>query len=396
MKQLLFLFCLLPGWLAAQTGLAYSPQASVYSPVAAAAQRYTADSLVKTIAAVGQQHSFAQLWQLLEACKKYGSQSKPVAENLAAWLNEGHPIYAEKGYNETLQFRAYLLYALSFFPPTDELLKYVVYELNFADNKNIIGAAIYTARLFPGDSSLMALAEKYSADGFAPAVNFTSPDVLQANDRVTTIQKEAIATARMLRPDGTKHSCCSSGANSLATKNASTGRLIPPKNRKAVKTNVGFYDQYGKQVTFSRLRGRPFLITFFYTSCTNLNKCASTIQQLGQLQKKMDTENIGPVGIYSISYDTYVDKPEVLKKYGDAYGFAFTEYHRFMVSQNEAEKLKLFGLLGIKVGYGNGIVTQHGTQVFVFDKKGRIAMVVDNEVCPPDTLLHTLAKLKIE
>ena len=43
-------------------------------------------------------------------------------------------------------------------------------------------------------------------------------------------------------------------------------------------------DEEGDSIQFNDLTDKPFVLTFFYTQCTNASKCVSTVHRLGELE----------------------------------------------------------------------------------------------------------------
>ena len=52
--------------------------------------------------------------------------------------------------------------------------------------------------------------------------------------------------------------------------------------------------------------------------------------------------------------------------------------------------------LDLRVDYGAGTVSQHGIQLFVFDKRGKLAATHDNEVWTVADVRECLARLAAE
>ncbi|TGD57928.1 SCO family protein [Flavobacterium humi] len=337
------------------------------------------EALAKYIKNANGQDSFAQLAALTETAKANFSDSASITENLSFWLAENHPIYDGKGFNEALQFRAYLLHSFSFFPANDRILGYLISELTFSDNQNIVCAAVFTSKKYH-DSRLIPLIEKLATDAYRTTVNFSDFQYNTVYNYKTTIQEEAKKALDALKTEevpATSHkpSCCSS---KMAIGKESPSKLIGKKDRMVKDLNITFLDQENDFINLKNTHGSPFIVTFFYTSCTNQNKCAATISKLSELQKSLVGKK-NKFKIYAITYDEYVDKPDVLKKYGGSYNFMFDKNNKFLLSADKEEKEKMDQLFNTTVNYGNGIVNQHGIQLFLFDKHGKIASVIENE-----------------
>lgn len=337
------------------------------------------ESLAKSIKNANGQHSLAELAALIETSKANFNQSDLIVENLSLWLTENHPIYDGRGFNDVLQFRSYLLYSFSFFPKNERVLAYLISELTLSDNQNIVCSSIFTGKKYH-DNRLIPLVEKFTTDEYRAKVNFSDFQWDSNYNYKTTIQEEAIKTLKALKQEQVetvnhKSSCCSS---KIGAGKGSDSKWIAKKDRKSKNLSIAFLDQDNDFITLKSANGNPFIVTFFYTSCTNQNKCANTISKLAELQKTLQ-EKKNKFGVYAITYDDYIDKSDILKKYGDSYNFVFDKNNKFLLPSTAEEKEKMNLLFNTTVNYGNGTVNQHGIQLFIFDKNGKIASIIENE-----------------
>ncbi len=353
------------------------------------------NEMIEKIKKANKNNTFKELADLITTCKLEFSTSEKTVLSLSEWLKENNSIYTGKGFTEVLQFRAYLIYSFSFFIKNENVLNYLIYELNYSDNLNIIGASIHTARFY-NDSTLNLLIEPFTNDNYNSKVNFTDFEI--GHDYNATIQNEAITTLNVLRELEKKievksaHSCCSN--KNVDVKKEKTD-LIEKKDRKKIPSNIEFLDQENLKCNFAKFIGKPFIVTFFYSSCTNQNKCARTVAKLKEFQEKTESMK-RKTGIYLITYDPYVDKPDVLKKYGEAYNFKFSPTSKFLLPASESESLSMDTFFNTSVNYGNGVVNQHGTQLYVFDKKGKLAFKFENELWLVEDLTAIFSKLETE
>lgn len=60
------------------------------------------------------------------------------------------------------------------------------------------------------------------------------------------------------------------------------------------------------------------------------------------------------------------------------YGFKFNENMKFLKALS-SDQNKLSNQLHLRVNYGAGTVNDHGVQLFIFDRKGRLAALCDND-----------------
>jgi cytochrome oxidase Cu insertion factor (SCO1/SenC/PrrC family) len=363
-----------------------------------------------------------------ECCR----QSEAVSRALTEWLRESHPIYAGRLPTEASQFRGFLLASLGSFPPNEELYSYLKTEFLFPGHPFSIAAAAIAARSFPGKSEeLVPLMESFLGDTFLdPAVDVTTPALNYPLAHPTRARYEILRTLTLFgcRADRSLplldaivacRYCGTYGADpalpgvaaaaaeairkTTPAPLAGTGpgprglQVIDKKNRKPLSAGaLRLIDQDGTRLRLADLRGRPFALTFFYTQCTNTSKCIMTVRRLGALATECMKNGLGErVGVYGMTYDPHFDSPSILKKYGDMHGMKFGRHVRLLKTINDLAPA-FRDELALRVSYGAGTVNQHGIQLFVFDKKGRLAATHDNELWSATDVRNLLAQLAAE
>ena len=377
------------------------------------------DSIMqKVVSSADETFSLNELTTIVNICSKYCNSSADISLSLTKLLREDQPIYNNKTPTNVNQFRAFLLSSLSNFPPNDEMYKYVKSELLFADHSINIAAAAKTARNFPGKSSeLIPLMEPFLYSSFPDEwVDITTPELNYPIANPTKARYEILSTLavygiaayrsiNLLDQIAACDNCREYGYDSilfkLAKKTAEHIREVTPvccrkdatsetvqhdlllideKNRKTFsEKNIKIIDQEGDSLQFHDLVEKPFVLTFFYTQCTNASKCVSTVHKLGELETACIKNNMADkIGIYGMTYDPDFDSPPILKKYGKMYGVTFNKNIKFLKTITRSE-MTFLDPLQLRVNYGAGTVNQHGIQFFVFDKKGRLAAICDND-----------------
>ena len=352
---------------------------------------------------------------------------------MANWLRENHPIYAGKSATEANQFRGYLLYLLADGPPNAELLSYVKNELLFAGHAFNLAAAAHAAKIFKAQApDLVALLLPFLQNDYQEEwIDISTYELHYPLRRPTTMRYEIVRTLphfgldaypavqylagiiareeqRASASDTTLLRLCQQAIDSILSATPLCCRqeaparkaadrppqFIPAKNRaKIAAPELELLDQNGRRLKFKDLAGKPFALTFFYTRCVNPLKCAATVQRLGKLQQLAEAQGIASrVGIYGMTYDADFDHPSIMKSFGEAFGLSFSGQARFLTPQGGSEK-QLFEQLALRVSYGQGSVNQHGIQLLLVDKKGRIACVYDNELWSASGVLEGLIHL---
>ncbi len=369
--------------------------------------------------------SLDDLTNIVRAATACCSQSTAVAGALTRWMRENHPIYAGRLPSEASQFRGFLLASLAAFPPSDELYGYVKSELQFGGHPFVIAAAAVAARGFAEKSDdLLPLLERYLGSAYEDEwVDITTPRLSYPIAKPTRARREIIRTLvafgskahrslTLLEAIAKCPDCGTYAADDQMPRQATAAaalirEIAPPhchhedvakvavshERRRISAASLRLLDQDGESLRFGDLRGRPFVLTFFYTQCTNESKCVMTVRRLRDLAAECAKDNLADrVGIYGMTYDPQFDAPSVLRKYGAMHGMKFSRTVRLLKSADPSDDA-LRKQLDLRVNYGAGTVSQHGIQLFVFDKDARLAATYDNELWSPAEVKTELTRL---
>ncbi|MBT2705034.1 SCO family protein [Chryseobacterium sp. ISL-80] len=130
-----------------------------------------------------------------------------------------------------------------------------------------------------------------------------------------------------------------------------------------------FTNQAGEQLSKDDLKGKVWVADFVFTNCADV--CPPMTANMAKLQDMIKEEKLENVEIVSFSVDPTVDKPEVLKEYGQKFNVDFSNWS-FLTgySQEEIEKfaLKSFKAFVKKPEEGDQVI--HGTDFYLIDQEG--------------------------
>jgi len=137
--------------------------------------------------------------------------------------------------------------------------------------------------------------------------------------------------------------------------------------------NIELEDQDGNTVTYSEFfSGKPCIVVFFYTRCTNPNKCSLTVTKLARLQEAIEEQFDGLLKTAAISYDPEYDLPPRLKAYGENRGVAFSDNNRIFRTRSGFLELQEYFQLG--VNFTGSTVNRHRIELFILDSQGEVAV----------------------
>ena len=118
--------------------------------------------------------------------------------------------------------------------------------------------------------------------------------------------------------------------------------------------------------------GHPTVVAFFYTRCDNPFKCSLTISKLGRVQRLLHARGLGDsIRTVGITYDPEFDTLTQLSRYGHNRGLSLDARHVLVRATAGFDELRRHFDLG--VSFFESLVSRHRIEVFVLDRKGRIA-----------------------
>lgn len=140
----------------------------------------------------------------------------------------------------------------------------------------------------------------------------------------------------------------------------------------AAIAGIELQDQEGAITTFGDfVAGRLTILTFFYTRCTNPEKCSLTISKLGQLQHRFIALGwADAINVAAITYDPAFDLPQRLKGYGNDRGMKFDRHNRLLRTTGAFDPLQRHFELG--VGFGPVTVNRHRIDLLILDATGNV------------------------
>jgi protein SCO1/2 len=152
--------------------------------------------------------------------------------------------------------------------------------------------------------------------------------------------------------------------------------------------------QAGQATTLRELIDRPTAITFFYTRCTNGQKCCSAIGRLATLNRRLHDQGT-KARLIGITFEPQHDTPNALRQYGERMGVEFSN-DMLMLQVLQTRQQRLVDALNIPVSYQDGWVSLHGVALLVLDKFGRVARRYHTVLWENEDVFRDLARLTSE
>jgi protein SCO1/2 len=114
-----------------------------------------------------------------------------------------------------------------------------------------------------------------------------------------------------------------------------------------------FINEFGRPVNFRDYRGQAVALTFFFTACPIPDYCPRLTKNFLAATKKLESLPNAPTNwhLFSISFDTEHDTPEVLRTYARGYGYNSNHWTFLTASaQTMAAVTRNFGFTFSKEG----------------------------------------------
>lgn len=319
-------------------------------------------------------------------------------------LREDASIYRGRGTTETERMRAFVMAGIARAGLADELMPYVIEELETGTSPYTIAAAARAAR---GASSLPeeiaglllgAIDRIRHLDEYVHLDTYPAPP----GAGYTTAIAEAIKTLAIAGPSGRaaikslsdraanggyfslsvmtlleaalgenkepyiSHTCCKHNAQAIAAEPQPVARSIADLSQIELQNQDGIRTSFGQ--TFG---GRTSLIVFFYTRCMNPDKCSRSIGQVARLHRLIGQNLADSTAmIAGITYDPEYDLPERLYRYGADRGMRFGD--RCQLFRSTGPFAAVRDGLQLGVGHGSSTVNRHRIELIIVDPAGRI------------------------
>lgn len=334
-------------------------------------------------------------------------------DSLAGLLPERMPLYAGRSTNATIRLRGYIMAAFGQVGLPAAAVPYVLEELESGRDAYLVAAAARAVRGLDRPTAhavpfLVKAIEniKYSDDAVSfdsyrprwPAPSHTTaveeiigtlawlgeharpalPALLALRDDRGALSASAHAgLERIVAGLGDAGACCGAAeqdAEQDVIGFAGSGQARDERPGADVPVAVEMEDQDGRAVTFGDFfTGKPSVVVFFYTRCSNPNKCSLTITKLARLQRALPERGLrGQLRTAAITYDPGYDLPSRLGAYGQNRGVVFGDSDRFLRTTTGFGVLQEY--FGLEVGFGPALVNRHRIELFLLDREGRIAV----------------------
>jgi protein SCO1/2 len=146
--------------------------------------------------------------------------------------------------------------------------------------------------------------------------------------------------------------------------------------------STALLDQRGRRFSFANTAGRTTIVSFIYTRCRDAQMCPLVAAKFARMQRELRGT---PIRLVTVTLDPVYDTPDVLARYGMAYG-ADPGIWTFVTGPAAAID-DVAGRLGIVVERPRQGVIVHSEAAIIIDASGRVARFIDGAAWLPDDVL---------
>lgn len=156
--------------------------------------------------------------------------------------------------------------------------------------------------------------------------------------------------------------------------------------------SLSFVDQRGARFTLGALHGRPSLVTFVATRCSDACPIATAL--FSRLRDRLRHDRIG-VTLVEFTLDPEYDTPFVMQRYARTYGAGTLGDWKF-ASGTPADVSALMHAFGVTVWRGSGGVPDvHSGFVYILNEQGHLAHTLPLSTNLVSEALHALRPVAV-
>ena len=141
-------------------------------------------------------------------------------------------------------------------------------------------------------------------------------------------------------------------------------------------------DQRGRPFSFANTNGRTTIVSFIYTRCRDAQMCPLVAAKFARIQRELGD---APIRLVTVTIDPIYDTPQILARYGAAYGSDPAAWT--FVTGPTPEIDELIGRFGVVAERPRPGVIVHSEAAVIIDAGGRIARFIDGAAWLPDDVL---------
>ncbi|MBI4429692.1 MAG: SCO family protein [Ignavibacteriales bacterium] len=160
--------------------------------------------------------------------------------------------------------------------------------------------------------------------------------------------------------------------------------------------DLEFRNQDNKRIRFAQFKPKVLAMTFIYTRCPLPDFCIRMSDYFARIQRelKKDVSLNGKWHLFSVSFDTKFDSPEVLKKYGKNYGADFSVWD--FLTGSEATIERITDGFDMVIQSEQGGIFNHNLRTAILDNDGNLVETIISNEWKPEEVTRKMRELIAE
>ncbi len=160
-------------------------------------------------------------------------------------------------------------------------------------------------------------------------------------------------------------------------------RYVPVLQTGALVPDIPLVDQRGKPFSLRSSRGRLAIVSFIYTRCPDPTMCPLVSAKFARLQRMIDPS---AMRLVEITLDPHFDTPQVLRRYGSAFGASPERWILATGRPDDVEELsRRLGIVSSEDDRGEVV---HSEALVVLSPDGRLLDRIDGNRWTADEALE--------
>ena len=152
-----------------------------------------------------------------------------------------------------------------------------------------------------------------------------------------------------------------------------------------------FTNELRQAVSFNDFRGQALAITFFYTRCPLPDYCPRLSRNFEEASQKLEALTNAPTNWHfiSVSFDPVFDTPEMLRNYGQSYGYDPAHWSFFTGPSDKIAALAHSA--GVQYQADDGTIN-HNFRTLIVDPQGHLQMIFPTSGDLSDQIVSEIIK----
>lgn len=160
-------------------------------------------------------------------------------------------------------------------------------------------------------------------------------------------------------------------SSACCAKDGATSAIAADANNSIYQLGGSWIDQHGKQLTLSKLQGRPQIVAMIFTHCVAI--CPRVVSEMKAIRDSLPASVRNQVGGLLVSFDPDRDTPAQLSTYAEQHQLD-NNWELLKGGADQVRELSM--VLDVKYEKLSGGSFSHTGSIYILDQRGNIVQAV--------------------